>query len=199
MDVAAACLLILTGCSVALGGQVVHTLGGPLSVFSDAPDPVDARPLPPPILPSPPSIPIPLSPAAVESDASQERSASALKPATTQPGLTAIPAFIAADRVDLRPCPGHAARCGPTATLNFNDEVAVLRLDEDDWAFVRVLRLNQDGYVLRARLAPTRLTRPEGRSTVVPQPDRTQDRSRGDPPATGEEKPRRRPREELVK
>ena len=199
MSVVAACVLMIAGCSVKLGGQVVDIFGGARPASPDAPDAVDARPLPPPVLPPPPSIPMPSSPRAVENEVQSERLAPTLETAPATPAPAEIPGFIAADRVDLRPCPEEGARCGPTATLQFNDEVFVLRLDQDGWAFVRVPRLSQDGYVLRAQVAPTRQTRREGRSTTVSPPDDAQGRSRRDLPATGEEKRRGGPREELVK
>jgi hypothetical protein len=199
MSVVAACVLIMAGCSVKLGGQVVDILGGARPASPDAPDAVDAPPLPPPVLPPPPSIPMPSSPREVENDVRPERLAPTLEAAPATPAPAEIPGFIAADRVDLRPCPEQGTRCGPTATLRFNDEVLVLRLDQDDWAFVRVPRLGQDGYVLRTHVAPTRQTRPEGRSTTVSPPDDAQGRSRRDLPATGAQKRQGGPKEELVK
>ncbi len=199
VGVVAACVLIFAGCSVKLGDQVVDLFGGARPASPDDPNSASTRPLPPPDLPPPPDIPLPSPRPAMEKDVRPERPAPAPEATAAPPPPAELPGFIAADRVALRPCPEQNTKCGPTATLRFNDEVLVLRLDPDDWAFVRVTRLRQDGYVLRTQVAPTRQTRPEGRSTTVLPPDTPQARPRKDAPAAGEPKPRGTPREELVK
>ncbi len=198
VGVVAACLLVLTGCSVKVGDQVVDIFGGARPASPDNQDLANTRPLPPPVLPPPPDIPVPSSPPAAEKDVRSERPAPAPEAAAVPPPAE-LPGFIATDRVALRPCPEQNTKCGPVATLRVNDEVLVLRLDPDDWALVRVTRLRQDGYVLRTQVAPTRQTRPEGRSTTVSPPDTPQVRPRKDVPAAVEPKPRVGPREELVK
>lgn len=199
MGIVAACVLLFAGCSTKLGSQVVDISGGARLASPAATDSVDARLLRPPGLPPTPSIPVPSSARAAENDVRPESLAPTLEAATGPPAPVELPGFIAADRVNLRPCPDQGAQCGPTATLRFNEEVFVLRLDQDDWAFVRVPRLSQDGYVLRIHVAPTRQSRPEGRSTNVSQPDLPQGRSRRDLPAAGKEKLQGGPREELIK
>jgi hypothetical protein len=199
MGVVAACILILAGCNVKLGGQVVDSFDGERPASPSASDPADAFLPPPPLLSPPPSIPMPSPPPAVENHVRPERLPVASEAATPSPAASGKSGFISADRVNLRSCPGQRAKCSPTATLRFNDEVRVLRLDKDDWALVRVPRLNQNGYVLRTYIAPTRQTRPKGHPPAVSPPDGPQKRSGKDLRGTGEQRTQGGPREELIK
>ena len=198
VSVIAACLLILAGCSVKLGDQVVDVFGG----ARPAPTPdseVGGTPPPPPlVLSPPPTVPSPAPPPVVEDQEQLEPLPPAPNTATPLPAAVGIPGFISADRADFRPCPEQSVKCAPITVLRFNDEVRVVRLDPDDWAFVRVLRLNQDGYVLRTHIAPTRPTRPAGRPPAVSVPD-PPGSSGKEPRSTGERKPQEGPKEELMK
>lgn len=199
MGVVAACILLLAGCSVKLGDQVVDIFGGARPASPSAPDPADELLLPPPSLSPPPPIPMPSPPAAVETHVRPKPLPPASEATSPPRASSEASGFISADRVNLRSCPEQRAKCSPTTTLRFNDEVRVLRLDQDDWALVRVPRLNQDGYVLRTYVAPTRQTRPKGHPRAVSPPDDPQKLSGKDLRGTGEQKTQGAPREELIK
>jgi hypothetical protein len=195
VGVAAACALVLAGCSVKVGDQVVDIFGGARPASPGGAGAPEAPPLPSPSLPPPPPIPVPSPPPVTEDPVRPERLPPSPAPAIPPPAPPEVYGFISADRVELRPCPDQSARCGTMATLRFNEEVRVLRLDPNDWAFVRVPRLNQNGYILRTHVAPTRQTRPAAASP----PDDPQDRAGKESRGAGERKLQDKPREELVK
>jgi len=77
------------------------------------------------------------------------------EPPGGEPAPAGAIAFVAADRVNLRPCPEESLRCGPRASLRLHEEVRVAQ-QAGGWALVRVPRLGQSGYVARRFVAAER-------------------------------------------
>jgi hypothetical protein len=74
------------------------------------------------------------------------------------PSASAAPettAFIARDRVNLRPCAEETPRCPPIASLPLREEVRVAAQAEA-WLLVRVPRLGREGYIARRFVSATR-------------------------------------------
>ncbi len=141
----------------------------------------------PPVVASLPPVPPPAESPARLSPESPE----ATKPVATPRGR---PGYIDSVQARLRPCPEVSRKCEPLAALRLNEEVRVLRPDREGWLFVRVPRLDREGYVQRTLISDTRqvrtAVRPAPRRATPPEPRPSSSQGPSAEPA---------PQEELIK
>lgn len=164
-----AALALLPGLLVMLAGCATSTEPGPpppawppgLAVL-DAPralmerEVVERLPLPAPALPPD----VPAAPAAASGEGlTGPAPGQAVEPPPPPPRPAGTTAFIARDRVNLRPCAEETPRCPPIAALRLREEVRVTE-EAEAWLLVRVPRLGRDGYIAR-RFASATLPPPD--------------------------------------
>ncbi|MFB3819822.1 MAG: hypothetical protein ACE147_19365 [Candidatus Methylomirabilales bacterium] len=132
----------------------VAALEGPRALMERAVD--EPRPATAPSLP--PDVPAP-SPAedrvARAAPAPEVEAAPLPPPPDPLPPPPETTAFIARDRVNLRPCAEETPRCPPIASLRLREEVRVTE-DAEAWLLVHVPRLGRDGYIARRFVSATR-------------------------------------------
>jgi hypothetical protein len=152
-----ALLAAAAGCATTEPGASVSAWPPSLAVLDATPALMErdlAEPLPAPAAALPPDGPAapPASPEALVARPAPVQM-DEVPPDPRPPAETM--AFIARDRVNLRPCAAETPRCPPIASLRFSEEVRVTQ-EGEAWLLVRVPRLDRGGYIARRFVSATR-------------------------------------------